>query len=192
MGITDEIIKICVSGNAQGKYTQICNDEKLASLISAKQMMIIMEETAKQTAIKTSEEVTANVAKNVSKSVAINVSNNVKTAATKKTKEQLSLLKENLDKLNNGINELSNGMDELYNGSTKLLNGANELNNGINKFNNDGISKITNIINTDLKSKANILKDLKNLSKKYNSYTLKENNTKGSTKFIYLINGTKK
>ena len=192
LGITDEIIKICVSGNAQGKYTQICNDEKLASLISAKQMMIIMEETAKQTAIKTSEEVTANVAKNVSKSVAINVSNNVKTAATKKTKEQLSLLKENLDKLNNGINELSNGMDELYNGSTKLLNGANELNNGINKFNNDGISKITNIINTDLKSKANILKDLKNLSKKYNSYTLKENNTKGSTKFIYLINGTKK
>ncbi len=192
LGITDEIIGICASGEVPSEYNAICSNTSLSSLINAKQLLTIMEETARQTSIKTAEEVSKEVAKNVSKNVAISVSNNVKNAATDKTKKQLSLLKENLDKLNSGINELSSGMDELYNGSNKLLNGANELNNGINKFNDDGISKITNIINVDLKSKANILKQLKKLSNNYDSFTIKENNVNGSTKFIYLINGTKK
>ena len=61
-----------------------------------------------------------------------------------------------------------------------------------NEFNNNGILKISNIVNNNLKGKVNTLKDLKKLSDRYNSYTLNSSNTKSSTKFIYLIDGISK
>lgn len=187
--LSDDIINICLSGNVSDDYKAVC--DSASKLVSAKQMMIIMEETAKETAVNTASSVAKETAKKVSKEVATTVSNSVKQASIKTTKESLNVLSENLTTLNNGIGKLYNGINELYNGSNELLNGANVLYEGVNKFNNDGIMKITNLVNNELKSKANTLKALKKLSDNYSSYTIKDDNTKGTTKFIYLIDGIK-
>lgn len=189
LGITDEVVTACI--NKTAGYEVVCQDERLNKLISAKQIIIVMEETAKQTAVLTAEQTAKETAKQTSEGVAILVGNKVKETAVNKTKESLNTLYQNLEILENGLKELSNGTTNLYNGTNELLNGANNLNDGISKFNDDGIKKITNIVDTDLKKKTDTLKVLKNLSKKYDSYTLKNENTSGTTKFIYLIDGLK-
>ena len=80
----------------------------------------------------------------------------------------------------------------LEEGTNELTNGTNELYNGTVSFNNNGILKISNILNNKLKSKTDTLNNLVSLSKEYNSFTMKDKNTKGTTKFIYLIDGLKK
>lgn len=205
-GITEDIINICASGNYDAVYEDTCKNALVVKLINAKQMMTIMQETAKLTAIQTASSVSKETAKEVAYKVSNDVANKVKSEATKQTTQSLKVLKENLSTLTKGLAKLNagsialvsgtetleNGTNSLVDGSNKLLDGANNLYNGLNEFNNNGILKISNIVNNNLKGKVNTLKDLKKLSDRYNSYTLNSSNTKSSTKFIYLIDGISK
>lgn len=206
LGITEDIINICASDNYDAVYEDTCKNAQVVKLINAKQMMTIMQETAKLTAIQTASSVSKETAKEVAYKVSNDVANKVKSEATKQTTQSLKVLKENLSTLTKGLAKLNagsialvsgtetleNGTNSLVDGSNKLLDGANSLYNGLNEFNNNGILKISNIVNNNLKGKVNTLKDLKKLSDRYNSYTLNSSNTKSSTKFIYLIDGISK
>ena len=206
LGITEDIINICASGNYDAVYEDTCKNAQVVKLINAKQMMTIMQETAKLTAIQTASNISEETAKEVAYKVSNDVANKVKSEATKQTTQSLKVLKENLSTLTKGLAKLNagskalvsgtetleNGTNSLVDGSNKLLDGANSLYNGLNEFNNNGILKISNIVNNNLKGKVNTLKDLKKLSDRYNSYTLNSSNTKSSTKFIYLIDDISK
>ena len=191
LGITDTIITDCATNNINETNQSICQNENLTSLISAKQMLLLMEEVTKQTAVNTASLTAEETARKVSSSVATIVGNETKKIATEKTKQALTLLYQNINTLNQGLNTIQTGSTELYNGSNTLKEGAITLDTGMNTFNNEVIAKIANLVNNTLKDKADTVKALKKLSNDYKSYTMIDENTKGTTKFIYLINNAK-
>ena len=193
LGITDATINICANQPVDVNYQAVCSNTSLKDLISAKQMLNIMEGTASQTAVKTAESVAVETTKKVSTSVASQVANQVKLTAKDSTVTSLNLLSQNVGKLRdglgtikNGANELVNGTNDLNNGTTKLNNGANDLYQGITKFNNSGINKIDDLVNNKIKNKLGDVKELKKLSDNYTSFGSKDNSCKGNTKFILV------
>ena len=103
-----------------------------------------------------------------------------------------------LDKLNMYLNEIENGFNNLSSGLEKVVIGVDtinskmyELNSSISLFNNEGISKIS-IETNKIKDLSNKILLLKNKSSNYDSFTLKDNNTKSTTKFISVINSESK
>lgn len=95
-----------------------------------------------------------------------------------------------LNEFNNSINTLQQATDKLKNGSSTIEEGATKLNDGIEQFNNLGINQINNYTykfkNLEIK-----VKTLINLSEEYNSFTMKNNDTIGKTKFIMVIDSIK-
>ena len=98
------------------------------------------------------------------------------------------------EKFNEGVSELNtsvkyiNTVSNEFNTSSKLLlEGATSLNEGLNKFNKEGISKITNIVNGKLKTTSKKVEKLIDLGNSYNSFSSKNNNTEGTTKFIMIV-----
>lgn len=96
--------------------------------------------------------------------------------------------------MNEGIKELSTSVDYLtsltntFNSkNTDILKGANDLYDGLNKFNKEGISKITNVLNGKVKTYSNKIEKLIDLGNEYNSFSMKDKNTDGKTKFIMMI-----
>ena len=99
--------------------------------------------------------------------------------------------------LNKYLTELEKGTVSLSNGSKKLTEGAKlltskmiELNSGIDTFNKQGITKISAISNR-LNEKSSEIKELINLSNKYESFSIKKDSTKSNTKFIMVVDGKK-
>ena len=103
-------------------------------------------------------------------------------------------LAKNSDKVAEGIKELSTSVDYLtklsntFNSkNSDILKGANDLYNGLNKFNKEGISKITNVLNGKVKTYSKKIEKLMDLGNSYNSFSSKNNNTEGTTKFIMIV-----
>lgn len=95
-----------------------------------------------------------------------------------------------LSKLEQGTNSLSYGTNELKKGVSLLTNKMGELNSGINAFNKEGIAKLVNIA-YKTKGISSDIDTLINLSKEYESFTIKDKNTKSNTKFIMVVDGEK-
>lgn len=192
-GITSELVNVCSSSEIPEGYLETCqtNAAYIESFVALKQMLTLMEETARQTATTTAEQVSITTASKVSEEVANLVANQVKDAATKKTIESLNVLSSGINELSHGLKELDSGVNSLSEGTSSLTNGAKTLYEGTNKFNKDGISKISELVNKNIKPKINSVKQLKKLSENYSSFTMKNDNDKGTTKFIYLIDGIK-
>ena len=111
-----------------------------------------------------------------------------------KLSPSVKYLAENSNKFNDGVVELNtsvkyiNAVSDEFNTSSKLLlEGATSLNEGLNKFNKEGISKITNIVNGKLKTTSKKVEKLMDLGNSYNSFSSKNNNTEGTTKFIMIV-----
>lgn len=116
----------------------------------------------------------------------------------------ITTLEENITKLEEGTNTLSVGITslsegvklltdktyELSLGTRELSTGADTLSNGISKFNNEGIKEITNYSNRAQGFEAKI-KSLIKLSDDYQTFTMKQDNTYGSTKFVLITDGLK-
>lgn len=145
---------------------------------SAKQ---IAETTAYTTAQSTAE----SVGKQVGETVASQVADTVKGAALKQV---ASSMKE----LTDGLDTLSNGVDQLYTGSSQLATGTSDLSNGINEFNRDGINKIVNAVNTDVKDIEGRVKALKDLANEYKSFAGINEKDEGTVSFITTIDSIKK
>ena len=75
-----------------------------------------------------------------------------------------------LDEVDSSIDTLSDGLIKLEDGANKLANGTEELASGMSEFDTEGIEKLYNLINGDLKEYKNKAKKLMNLSNKDKSY----------------------
>ena len=93
--------------------------------------------------------------------------------------------------LTEGVGILKEKTNELYLGTININEGSQTLTNGITKFNEEGITKIYNYVNYNLRNTQNKLEALVNLSKEYNSFSMNNKNSDSETKFILNIKGAK-
>lgn len=119
----------------------------------------------------------------------------------------------NIQELINGLNALSIGSKEFHNGFDALnhsistigiyteqlmdaneviVEGSRNLTNGLIKYNEEGISKVTNYINKDLREISSTMQELLQMGEEYSTYTMKKESDEGSTKFILVVDGEKK
>ena len=135
---------------------------------------------------------------------AISDSLNTLNASSTKINGMITMLKGYLletekgaNDLNGGLTELKQGMifydtkmGEVNTGLTELNNGMSTLNDGIIEFNKEGISTITNYMNklSNLTDKIEILTDYSN---SYKTISITNNEIKGTTKFVNVIDGVK-
>ena len=106
----------------------------------------------------------------------------------------VNYLAENSNKMNEGIKELSSSVtylsslsDTFNSKNNEILKGATDLYNGLNKFNKEGISKITSVLNGKVKTSTKKIEKLIDLGNGYNSFSMKNKNTDGKTKFIMMV-----
>ena len=148
--------------------------------------------TAVATALKTAQDTATSAAKTTASKVASEVGNQVKKEATKKISSQMKTLNNGLNQLTNGLSVLDNGAQALNDGANKLDEGAKTLSTGIKTFNEEGIKKICNLINGQLKDKVDRVKKLKELSEEYNNFTMLDKENDGNVKFIMIMDSIKK
>ena len=91
-----------------------------------------------------------------------------------------------------GSLKLTGGTTTLKEGTVKLAEGSQQLTDGINKFDAEGIQKIYNLVNGDVKDLEKRVEKLKELADEYNSFTMINDNAKGSVKFIMMIDSISK
>ena len=140
-----------------------------SSSVANKTSMYVAENVSKSVSVSTSVETAKQTATMVSESVSKNVSNAVKDTILKSTVSSLN---------------------ELYTGISKLDNGIKELDTSLNAYNEQGINEISNIVNNNVKTLSNNVKELTKLANNYKSYG--GSKTNGSTKFIMVIDSKKK
>jgi len=97
-----------------------------------------------------------------------------------------------VNKLYNGSTKLGSGIDQLYDGSESLADGADELYDGIVKFNKEGIEKLINAYNGDIKPLANHLRAAIDAGESYESFTGIEDGKSGAVKFLYRFDAISK
>lgn len=128
------------------------------------------------------------------------------TAGSSSLAEGTKTLQTGASNLNNGSKALKNGIssldtntqklaeanNQLTEGTTTISDGITTLTEGITKFNREGIDKICNYINGDLKDITNRLEKLQELSQEYNNFTMLNNGDKGNVKFIMIMDSIKK
>ena len=114
-----------------------------------------------------------------------------------------SKLKEALDKYDNDIKEKANilddtintlniSMDKLNSGSNAIAKGMNQLSNGLDKYNKQGIKKLTNIVNNDVKTTQKRLESVIKLSNDYRLIDSLDKGMKGKSKMIFMIDSITK
>ena len=154
--------------------------------------MQVAGSVAEQTAQSTASQVAQSVASQTAKTVAGTVANQVKGAALSQVASQMSSLTEGLTELTSGLAQLNEGAGTLTEGTSTLADGSNTLAEGMNKFDQEGIEKIANYINGDVKDLTSRLEALKKLSEEYKTFTKINDGDKGSVKFIMITDSLKK
>lgn len=93
-----------------------------------------------------------------------------------------------------GVGSLSSGLGTLYDGTlslsdgaVKLSDGADDLHDGIVKFNKEGIEKLINSYNGDIKPLANQLRAAIDAGENYQSFSGIADGKKGAVKFLYRM-----
>ena len=94
--------------------------------------------------------------------------------------------------LENGVNTLSSATTQLSNGANQVSDGANTLADGITTFNEDGIKKVVNYINGDVKDMKERADALKDLANKYNNFSGIGEDTEGTVSFVIIVDNIKK
>lgn len=172
------------------------NAAKNASSTTAKEVSsYVAENVSKKVSVSIAEQtantVAENTAGNVSTSVATQVAEQAKETAKNEMTESLQILLNNLNTLTNGLNEINSRMIDLDTGTSTLKDGISALDSGINQFNSQGISKISDLVNGDVKTLEGKLKALGKLSANYGTFDNKENGTEGATKIIMVVDEIK-
>ena len=191
-GLSSGVISGVAEASAKETANQIVSqmsNKEIQKTISTK-----LEDMAKQVAGGTAESVAKQVAPSVAEKTAISVASSVaeevKEEVLKQVKTQLqTLLDEGLTPLTAGIKELDKGVSQLKEGTSELNKGAGKLSDGIVKFDNEGISKISNFVNTDLQNLVTRGKKLEQLAKEYDKFSSDEK--REDINFISLVDSIK-
>lgn len=159
-------------------------DASKSALDSLEKVVGAIKNAAEQSATQT--------ASTVAKQVAIKVAGEVKKNAVTTTKASLGKLSDGLGTLNNGTNSLYDGANTLANGTETLKQGAETLSIGMTKFDSEGINKINELVNGDLKGSMDALKEVINANNDYQTFTMKNDNDDANTKFILTVDSKEK
>ena len=157
----------------------------------------IATSTAKDLANEYTEELANEIAKSlIEKQLSGKISD---SDIDKELNKYESVLNAKITEVDNGIatlksalNQLTDGTQALYNGTIQLADGSQELTDGITKFNEEGIKKIADTVNTDVKDVEDRVKALKDLSEEYKSFAGINEDDEGTVSFITTIDSIKK
>ena len=152
----------------------------------------IATQTAVTTALTTAQSTATTTAMQTSTTVAKQVGNQAKKTFTNQVVSQMNTLGNGLNQLTSGLSELNNGATTLANGTNQVNDGATTLADGIKTFNEEGIKKICNYINGDVKDLTTRVQKLTDLSKDYNNFTMLDGENDGEVKFIMIAEAVKK
>lgn len=188
------LVEVCSKDEIPEAYQATCaaKQAEIAQYPSLVQLKTVMENTARETAIQTTKTAALETAELVSEKVAVKVANDAKKTAKTTTVTSLNQLLGGLTELTNGLYSLNIKMPDLTNGTEQLKDGILQLDNGIAQFNSQGINKIANIVNGDVKSIEGKVKALIKLSDNYKTFDEISEGTEGSTKIIMVVDGIKK
>lgn len=89
--------------------------------------------------------------------------------------------------LADGTNQIVSGVDQLTTGSKTLSEGAHTLADGMVQFNEEGINKILDAYNGDLKPFTDKLQAVIDAGEEYQTYSVIADGQTGSVKFIYKL-----
>lgn len=89
--------------------------------------------------------------------------------------------------LADGTNQIVSGVDKLTTGSKTLSEGAHTLADGMVQFNEEGINKILDAYNGDLKPLTDKLQAVIDAGEEYQTYSAIADGQTGSVKFIYKL-----
>lgn len=117
-------------------------------------------------------------------------------AGADKLKDGAFALNSGADRLNGGTARLYEGImtlkdsaPALIDGITQLKDGSKELSDGMHKFKEEGVQKIIDAVDGDLKGLLDNLNASKEASEKYNTFSGLHESMNGQVKFIYRTEG---
>lgn len=164
----------------------------------------IAEETAVTTALSTAQKIVENetgkIATQVAQAIttqaatktATTVATQVANQAQKTVNSQMTTLRNGLGQLTDGLAQVNNGATALADGTNQVSDGANTLADGITTFNEEGIKKICDVINGDVKDLDERVEKLTDLSKSYSTFTMVDGKNESDVKFIMVVDAVKK
>ena len=168
--------------------------QSIAIQTAEKTAQTVAQSTATQTAEKTAQAVAQSTATQTAgetaTQTATQVGNQAKQKFTNQVISQMNTLGEALGELTNGLEDIDNGVSTLSLGANKLDNGALELATGVKTFNEQGISKINNLVNGDVRNLATRIEKMNELAKEYNNYAGIQEGMNGEVKFIMIIDSS--
>ena len=140
----------------------IKNDKTLNTILAnyqqglTKELNTKIDQVANITATSIAKEYTSKLATEVAtnlveKQISDAKDGKVNTVISEEIAKYKDQIQSEISKLENGLNTLENGLSQLNDGATKLADGAETLSNGMTKFNDEGITKIADYINSDVK-----------------------------------------
>ena len=147
-------------------------------------------QTAETTALTVAQSTATQTAGATATQTATQVGNQAKQKFTNQVVSQMSTLGSALDELTNGLANIDNGVSALSAGTNKLDSGALQLANGVKTFNEQGISKINNLVNGDLRNIASRVEKMNEFANEYNNYAGIQNGMAGEVKFIMITDST--
>ena len=147
-------------------------------------------QTAETTALTVAQSTATQTAGATATQTATQVGDQAKQKFTNQVVSQMSTLGTALDELTNGLANIDNGVSALSVGTNKLDSGALQLANGVKTFNEQGISKINNLVNGDLRNIASRVEKMNELANEYNNYAGIQNGMAGEVKFIMITDST--
>ena len=154
--------------------------EEIAGSVANHTAQFVAQTTATQTA------------QTVATTIAKQVANEVKSQAQKQVTTQMNTLGKGLEQLTSGLGSLNNGTNSLQNGADELNKGAHSLAEGIKTFNEEGLKKICNYMNHDVKDINERVEKLIELSKEYDHFTMLNDDNNSNVKFIMIMDAIKK
>ena len=98
-------------------------------------------------------------------------------------------LADNSGALNEGAGKLSDGLVELPGGMSRISGGAIELRDGCMKLNEEGVKKLAEVYNSDVKTMDERLKELKDAARSYKTFSGTADPSSSKVKFIYKADG---
>ena len=80
---------------------------------------------------------------------------------------------------------MKDGTPALVDGIRQLRDGSMELSNGLKQFNEEGVQKLTQAVDGDLKGLSDRIRVTADVAKRYTSFSGISKEMEGTVKFIY-------
>jgi len=148
----------------------------------------VAEKTARSLAEDLAEDLTRQIANNlIEKQLSGELT---QTELDKELSKYENIINTKLNEVDGELAKLQAGLAQLTDGTAALSDGANQLSEGMTQFDTDGIQKIYDLVNGDVKDMQVRIEKLQELANDYNTFTM-NNAESGSVKFILMFDSIK-